>query len=185
MDSWDYSVINIVTFTVKEAGRDFPPHPTYLIKASTTVCGHEENMIIPKIAQDDQADYEGELVGFALQFLLLLLVGERFDECLANEGLAWTQCLVIGRDAKDVSEDDALDYIAAYTVGNDISSRKLQRDPALAGKLPQWNFSKVFDTYAPLGPCLVNANLIERVGDLRLTTVIDRQPRQDERVSDL
>ena len=43
------------------------------------------------------------------------------------------QCVIIGKDAKDVSEEDALDYVAAYTCGNDVSSRKLQRDPAFAG----------------------------------------------------
>ena len=62
---------------------------------------------IPKVCQDDQADYEGEF------------------------------CIVIGKDAKDVAVEDALDYVAAYTCGNDVSSRKLQRDPGLAGNVPQ------------------------------------------------
>jgi 2-keto-4-pentenoate hydratase/2-oxohepta-3-ene-1,7-dioic acid hydratase in catechol pathway len=44
----------------------------------------------------------------------------------------------MGKDAKDVSQAEALDYVAAYTAGNDISSRKLQRDPAYAGRIPQW-----------------------------------------------
>lgn len=77
---------------------------------------------MPKLAQDDQADYEGEL------------------------------CFVISKDAKNVSEEDAVNYIGGYLAGNDVSSRKLQRDPKLAGTVPQWNFSKGFDGYAPLGP---------------------------------
>lgn len=52
------------------------------------------------------------------------------------------QCLVIGKDAKDVSKENALDYVAGYCCGNDVSSRKLQRDPSLAGRVPQWGFSK-------------------------------------------
>lgn len=111
--------------------------------------------MIPKVAQDDQADYEGEL------------------------------CLVIGKDAKDVPLDKALEFVAAYTCGNDISSRKLQRDPKLAGGVPQWGFSKGFDTFAPLGPCLVRSGLIGDPKELELKTIIDGEVRQREMVSDL
>jgi 2-keto-4-pentenoate hydratase/2-oxohepta-3-ene-1,7-dioic acid hydratase in catechol pathway len=112
-------------------------------------------VIIPQIAQDSQADYEGEL------------------------------CLILGRDAKNVSIDNALSYIGAYTVGNDISSRKLQRDPAFAGRVPQWGFSKGFDTFAPLGPCLVAGSEIADPRELLLKTVVDEEVRQEEGVSDL
>ena len=95
------------------------------------------------------------------------------------------QCIVIGRDAKDVSEANALDYVAAYTCGNDISSRKLQRDAAYAGRIPQWGFSKGFDTFAPLGPCLVSSRLIGDPAKLHLKTIVDGEVRQDEGVSDL
>lgn len=47
---------------VKEAGRAPPPFPFIFFKPNTTVIDHEAPIIIPKIAQDDQADYEGELV---------------------------------------------------------------------------------------------------------------------------
>ncbi len=91
----------------------------------------------------------------------------------------------MGKDAKDVSQAEALDYVAAYTAGNDISSRKLQRDPAYAGRIPQWGFSKGFDTFAPLGPCLVNSELIGDPAKLQLRTSVNGQVRQDETVSDL
>lgn len=84
-----------------------------------------------------------------------------------------------------MSVEDALNYVGAYTVGNDLSSRKLQRDPALAGKIPQWGFSKGFDHFAPLGPCLVRGNLIPDPRTLRLTTIINGEKRQDESLSDL
>lgn len=48
--------------TVKEAGRKPPPFPFIFFKPSTTVHDHGESVVIPKIAQNDQADYEGELV---------------------------------------------------------------------------------------------------------------------------
>ena len=92
---------------------------------------------------------------------------------------------MIGKDAKDVSTEEALDYVGAYTCGNDVSSRKLQRDPNLAGKVPQWGFSKGFDTYAPLGPCLVSSQVIPDPSKLHLQTIVDGEVRQSESVSDL
>jgi 2-keto-4-pentenoate hydratase/2-oxohepta-3-ene-1,7-dioic acid hydratase in catechol pathway len=56
-------------------------------------------------------------------------------------------CLVIGKTAKNVSEDDALDYVLGYTCGNDVSARDCQL--RLDG---QWARGKSFDTFCPLGP---------------------------------
>lgn len=54
---------SILTYSpVKEAGRSPPPFPFIFFKPNTTVIGHNEAVVIPKIAQDEQADYEGELV---------------------------------------------------------------------------------------------------------------------------
>lgn len=75
--------------------------------------------------------------------------------------------------------------MAGYTAGNDISSRKWQRDPAFAGSVPQWCFSKGFDTYAPMGPVLVSSAVISDPSKLRLQTVIDGQVRQDAALDDL
>lgn len=84
-----------------------------------------------------------------------------------------------------MSEKDAFDYVAAYTAGNDLSSRKLQRDPELAGPVPQWGFSKGFDTYAPLGPALVSSRILPEPAKLHLTTTVDGEPRQSSGVDDL
>jgi 2-keto-4-pentenoate hydratase/2-oxohepta-3-ene-1,7-dioic acid hydratase in catechol pathway len=54
--------------------------------------------------------------------------------------------LVIGKIAKNVSENDALDYIFGYTIANDVTARDLQF------KDEQWARSKAFDTFCPLGP---------------------------------
>lgn len=93
--------------------------------------------------------------------------------------------MILGKDAKDVSREDAFSYVAAWTVGNDLSARKLQVRPELAGPTPQFNFSKGFDTYAPMGPCLVAHDLIGDPSKLHLTTRINGNVRQDEHVSDL
>lgn len=51
--------------------------------------------------------------------------------------------------------------------------------------MPQWGFSKGFDTYAPLGPCLVSTDLIKDPGQLKLKTIVDGEVRQEEMVSDM
>jgi 2-keto-4-pentenoate hydratase/2-oxohepta-3-ene-1,7-dioic acid hydratase in catechol pathway len=56
---------------------------------------------------------------------------------------------VVGKRAKDVAEAEALDYVAGYTLLNDLSARDLQ------GATPQWMPGKVFDGSAPCGPYLV------------------------------
>lgn len=48
--------------TVKEAGRSPPPFPFIFFKPATCITDHDADVVIPKICQDDQADYEGELV---------------------------------------------------------------------------------------------------------------------------
>lgn len=49
-------------FPVKEGGRTPPPFPSVFIKPQTSIAGHDEDIPIPKIAQDGTIDYEGELV---------------------------------------------------------------------------------------------------------------------------
>ena len=147
--------MTLTTSLVQEGGRTLPPHPSTFIKANTCLQDHEGPIVIPKLAQDNQADYEGEL------------------------------CFIISRDCKDISEADAFDYIGGYACGNDVSSRKWQRDPALAGTVPQWNFSKGFDTYAPIGPQLVSTKVIPEPAKLQLQTRVNGELRQDSGIDDL
>ncbi len=57
--------------------------------------------------------------------------------------------IVIGKTCRNVSEDDALDYVLGYTCFNDVTARDLQR------KDGQWTRAKSFDTFAPFGPFIV------------------------------
>lgn len=93
--------------------------------------------------------------------------------------------ILIGKEAKDIAEDDALDFIAAYTCGDDISSRDWQSDPRMAGPVPQWCFSKSFDKYAPMGPCLVSRRLLHGADSLELRTLVNGQVRQQSNTRDL
>ncbi|KAH9825709.1 Fumarylacetoacetate (FAA) hydrolase family [Teratosphaeria destructans] len=93
--------------------------------------------------------------------------------------------VVIGRDAKNVPPDRALDYVAGYVAGNDVSCRDWQMDPAKAGMMPQWSFSKSFDGYAPLGPAIVSTRVLGDGKGLALRTYVNGELRQDSNTSDL
>ncbi|MFC6766604.1 fumarylacetoacetate hydrolase family protein [Natrinema soli] len=87
--------------------------------------------------------------------------------------------VVIGREARNVSEDDAEEYIAGVTVGNDISARDLQHSDG------QWVRGKSLDTFAPTGPELVTLEEIDDPHDLDIWAEIDGERRQDSTTSNL
>lgn len=94
-----------------------PDVPTLFIKPSAALADpYPAPTVLPKITQtDNTGDYESEMV------------------------------IVIGRDAKDVPESEALDYVLGYTAANDVSSRTYQMNQS------QWCFSKGFDGSCPIG----------------------------------
>lgn len=93
--------------------------------------------------------------------------------------------VVIGKDAKNVSEADALNYVAGYVSGNDVSCRDWQMEKDKAGMMPQWTFSKSFDKYAPLGPCIVSSKLLGDGSGLSMKTFVNGELRQDTNTDDL
>ena len=62
--------------------------------------------------------------------------------------------MVIGRPCSNAKAADALSYVLGYTCGNDVSARDWQ----LKWGGGQWCRGKTFDTFCPLGPCLVTAD---------------------------
>ena len=92
---------------------------------------------------------------------------------------------MIGKTGKNISKEEALEYVAGYTPSNDVSARTWQRDPGYAGVVPQWCFAKGFDKFAPIGPMLVSPSIVEAADTLRLQTIINGEVRQDSNTSDL
>ncbi|KAK0923664.1 hypothetical protein LTR57_006597 [Friedmanniomyces endolithicus] len=90
-----------------------------------------------------------------------------------------------GKACKNVSEADALSYVAGYVSSNDVSCRDWQMEKDKAGMMPQWSFSKSFDKYAPLGPCIVSTKLLGDAGGLAMKTFVNGELRQDTNTSDL
>lgn len=90
--------------------------------------------------------------------------------------------VIIGRAAKNISVDQALDYVLGYTIANDVSARIWQKSRGGAG---QWIRGKSFDTFCPAGPCLITADQIPDPQQLRLTTTLNGEVVQDGHTSDM
>ena len=86
--------------------------------------------------------------------------------------------IVIGRAARAVSAADAPDYIAGYTIMNDVSVRDWQRAS------PTMMMGKSWDTHGPCGPWMVTSDSIDPHG-CRLVTEVSGEVRQDAKTDDL
>lgn len=89
--------------------------------------------------------------------------------------------VVIGRDCKNASRADALSYVAGYTCANDVSARDWQ----VRRGGTQWCRGKSFDTFAPLGPCLVTPDEIENPNQLGIKTLLNGQLMQESNTNDM
>jgi 2-keto-4-pentenoate hydratase/2-oxohepta-3-ene-1,7-dioic acid hydratase in catechol pathway len=91
--------------------------------------------------------------------------------------------VVIGRAAKHVSRDRALDYVLGYTIANDVSARDWQRQKELGGG--QFARGKSFDGFCPLGPWIVTRDEIPNPNALKLKTILNGQSMQDHTTADM
>ncbi len=152
-----------------EMNTPLPSRPGGFLKSASAVTGPGEPIVLPPDpAVAATVDYEGEL------------------------------CVVIGKPAYRVSERDALSYVAGYTCGNDVSARNdvaamfaWLREPAGTSLEAFSNpqdvvlLGKQYPTFMPLGPCIVTADEIPDPHDLRITTRVDGEMRQNESTSEL
>jgi 2-keto-4-pentenoate hydratase/2-oxohepta-3-ene-1,7-dioic acid hydratase in catechol pathway len=82
--------------------------------------------------------------------------------------------VIIGKTAKYVSEDEALDYVAGYAVSDDVSERAFQ-----AERQGQWTKGKSCDTFGPIGPWLVTKDEIPDPQNLKMWLTVNGQTMQD------
>ncbi len=89
--------------------------------------------------------------------------------------------VVIGKRCKNAKKADALEYVLGYTCANDVSARDWQ------GKWGggQWCRGKTFDTFAPLGPCLVTREEIPNPNALGIKTILNGRVMQDWNTNDM
>jgi 2-keto-4-pentenoate hydratase/2-oxohepta-3-ene-1,7-dioic acid hydratase in catechol pathway len=89
--------------------------------------------------------------------------------------------VVIGRKVKNVSPSEAMDYVMGYMCANDVSARDWQ----IEKQKKQWARGKSFDTFCPLGPCLVTRDEIPDPQNLRIRALLNGRIVQDSSTSDM
>ncbi len=135
-----------------EMGRLLPEFPMIFVKTPNTVQNPGEPIYLPRAANPShEVDYECELA------------------------------VVIGRTAKNVSRENALDHVIGYTIANDVSARDWQFKWG-GGQFCQ---GKCFDTFLPLGPVLVTADEIPDPSRLVIRTRVNGELRQESSTGDL
>lgn len=87
--------------------------------------------------------------------------------------------IVIGKKAKAVSKENALDYAAGYCNVNDLSARDLQF------RTNQWLLGKALDGFCPVGPYLVTADEVGSPNNLKIETIVNGKVRQSSNTSDM
>jgi len=136
----------------RETGMRLPENPILFMKNIASVTGDGDNIIIPESCKNPpQVDYEAELA------------------------------VVIGKEALNVKADDAFDYIAGYTIANDVSARQWQKN----GGGKQWARGKSFNTFCPTGPVLVTPDEIKDPDNLDICLRLNGNVMQDSSTSDM
>jgi ureidoglycolate lyase len=102
-----------------------------------------------------------------------------YDDIVIPKGSVKTDwecelCIVIGTTARYVSEEAAMDHVAGYAVGNDVSERHWQSERG-----PTWDKGKGFETFGPLGPYLVTKDEVPDPQNLKMWTDVDGKREQD------
>jgi 2-keto-4-pentenoate hydratase/2-oxohepta-3-ene-1,7-dioic acid hydratase in catechol pathway len=87
--------------------------------------------------------------------------------------------IVIGKEAKYVAKENALDYVFGYCSANDLSARDLQL------RTHQWLLGKSCDDFSPIGPYLVTADEVGNPNNLSLKTTVNGETRQNSNTSDM
>lgn len=97
--------------------------------------------------------------------------------------------VIIGQRCHGVSESDALQYVAGYTVVNDISDRKFRPNPG-RNQRPKdtffdWQHGKWHDTFCPMGPCVLPADDCPDPQQLKMTLKVNGHVEQDASTADM
>jgi 2,4-diketo-3-deoxy-L-fuconate hydrolase len=111
------------------------------------------------------------------------LVGPRSDVILFGDRVDWEAELVvvIGRRAENVTEARALEFVAGFCAGQDVSDRKLQ----FASQPPQFSLGKSRATFGPIGPAIVSLDELANPLDLAITCDLDAERMQTSHTSQL
>lgn len=133
-------------------GRKEPPtNPIWFMKLPGSVQNPDDPIRLPRMQPTDRPDYEAELA------------------------------IVLGRECRNATRENALSYVLGYTCANDVSARDWQRD--WSGS--QWCHAKSFDTFCPLGPVLVTPDELTTPNALGIRSVLNGTVMQDSSTADM
>ena len=135
----------------EEGGAEIPQHPVLFMKMPSTAQNPGDPILLPRKLKSESVDYECELA------------------------------IVIGRDCKNTSRENALEYVLGYTCANDVSARDWQKN----GGGGQWCRGKTFDTFCPLGPSLVTRDEIPNPNNLNIKTILNKEIMQNWNTNDM
>jgi 2-keto-4-pentenoate hydratase/2-oxohepta-3-ene-1,7-dioic acid hydratase in catechol pathway len=136
----------------EETGAPIPQNPVVFMKASTALNHPGSPILLPNACRHGpEVDYEAELA------------------------------VVIGKTARDVPVERALEYVLGYTCGNDVSARRWQKH----GGGGQWIRGKSFDSFCPLGPVLVTADEISDPQKLDIRCILNDKVMQTGNTGDM
>jgi 2-keto-4-pentenoate hydratase/2-oxohepta-3-ene-1,7-dioic acid hydratase in catechol pathway len=112
------------------------------------------------------------------------LSGARTAIQLPSDSVDWEIELVaiIGRGGRNISKEDALDHIAGYAVGQDLSDRALQ---FAASSSPQFSLGKSYAGFAPVGPWMTTSDEVADPGQLKMRCTVGEEVLQDGSTANL
>ena len=129
-----------------ETGAKPPTEPIMFMKATSSICGPNDNIEI--VPGSKKLDWEVELG------------------------------VIIGKNAKHISQNESQDHILGYCLVNDVSEREWQIE-----KMGQWVKGKSHDTYGPIGPYLVTKNEIKDINNLHMSLDLNGKRMQSGNTS--
>lgn len=135
----------------EEMGGSPPERPVVFFKNPASVQHPDEPIVLPRHLRSDKVDFEAELA------------------------------VVIGRNCKNATLENALDFVLGYTCANDISARDWQKEWGGG----QWCRGKSFDTFCPLGPWIVSADEFGDPQNKRIQCRVNGDTMQDWTTGDM
>jgi len=134
-----------------ETGAPIPEYPVLFFKNPRSVAAPDEPILLPRRLRSDEVDAEAELA------------------------------VVLGRDCRNASKENAMEFIAGFSCANDVSARDWQRRRSGG----QWSRAKSFDTFCPLGPWVVTPDDLPDNANLRICARLNGEVTQQSSTSQM
>ncbi|MFD3926104.1 fumarylacetoacetate hydrolase family protein [Streptomyces sp. NPDC058614] len=193
-DSW-YDLADLRVLAPVEPGQILQSGANYRKHVVDLVAAEKESVhgATPEEARADAEEMMDERIRSGVPYVFLgsprAICGPYDDVVLPalGEQHDWELelALVIGKSGKNIPAEEAMEYVAAYTICNDLTTRDRLYRPDLKAIGTDWFTAKNADTFLPTGPFLVPAAFAGDPSDLRITLRHNGVVRQDESTKDM